>query len=81
MRQARYAIEAQDQKALIISDLGPWDRYPTVTNAAEGVVQELVSSGSLLPGMRLFCYDSDGQLDELLVENGAFAGFRCGVQP
>lgn len=56
-------------------DLGPWDQYLTVTNAAEQVVADLIKTGVLQPDQRLFCYDSAGQLDEMLVREGKFAGF------
>lgn len=55
----------------------------SVTNEAERVVQKLVDLGDVVPGRdRLFYYDSDGSLDEILVdERGAFAGFRRGGPP
>ncbi|CAK9251228.1 unnamed protein product [Sphagnum jensenii] len=65
-----------NKQVLVIRDLGPWDQHPTVTNDAEGVVAKLIESGYLSPSQRLHYYDSAGQLDELLVENGKFAGFN-----
>lgn len=62
---------------LIIRDVGHND-HRSVTNDAEKVVADLVASGDLPPGRRLFYYDSEGQLDELLVRDGKFAGFRPG---
>ena len=47
----------------------------TITNAAEAVVEELCESKVLAKGQRLWYYDSVGELDELLVENGQFAGY------
>jgi len=81
VRQAQYSIIEDDylqKKPLIIRDVGPWDLHPTVTNAAEEVVAGLVRRGLLPPGRRLLYYDSDGTLDEIVVEDGAFAGFRPG---
>ena len=66
---------------LVIRDVGPWDRHPTVTNDAEAVVEELVSAGCLPPGRRLLYIDSEGRKDELLVEDGRFAGFSPGPRP
>jgi len=66
------------ENILLIKDLGPWDLYPTVTNDANYVVEELVWCGHLREGQRLFYYDSDGSVDELLVKNGKFAGFAPG---
>lgn len=62
---------------LTIRDLGPWDRFPSVTNDAENVVAELRMK--LKAGQRLFYYDSEGRLDEIVIdERGNFAGFRAG---
>lgn len=79
--RARYMIEnpfAPTEEPLVIRDIGPWDKYMTVTNAAETVVGELVDRGALPPGRRLFYYDSEGQQDELVVKDGRFAGYAPG---
>jgi hypothetical protein len=63
--------------ALLIRDVGPWSHYPTITNAAETVVEELVALGRLQPnGQRLLYIDSAGEMDELLVKDGRFADFK-----
>ena len=63
---------------LVIRDLGPWDRYRTLTNDAEAVVRELWELGLLAGGRRLFYYDSLGVRDELLHADGVFKGFAPG---
>lgn len=69
-------VDVNDQR-ILIRDLGPWDQYPTVTNNAEAVVQELVDVyGKDLCRRRLFYFDSEGDMDELLVKDGIFAGFK-----
>ena len=75
---ARYEIvkEKSIEPILYIRDLGPWDKYPTVTNAAEGVVKALVTQGLLPEGRRLWYYDSENELDEILIKDGKFAGFK-----
>lgn len=73
--RARWSLDGESNRYLLIRDLGPWDRHPTVTNDAEAVVAEI---SPILRGRRLFYYDSTGQLDELLVLEGRFAGFRRG---
>jgi len=81
MSLARYVFVEDDflrTAPLIIRDIGPWDRHPTVTNGAEAVVRDLASSGYLPEGRRLLYYDSEGQLYELRVEHGRFAGFAPG---
>jgi len=75
MRCANYTIVADNEKELVIMDVGPWDQYPTITNSAEEVVEQLAGR---LNGRRLMYYDSDNQLDQLLVKDERFAGFRPG---
>jgi hypothetical protein len=73
MRKANYELVAQDSKHVLIKDIGPWDKYFTVTNAAEQVVAELAP---MLAGRRLEYIDSEGHCAVLLVDkNGKFAGF------
>lgn len=80
-RRAHWIVEEQHDTFIVIRDVGPWDRHLTVTNDAEGVVDQLLRSGTLRNGKRLFCYDSSGEFDELLVIGGRFAGFLPGVRP
>ena len=78
MRRANYVITEDDflqKEPLVIKDMGPWDEHPSVTNYAEGVVAELVAQGHLNNGRRLYCIDSSGDMDELLVKDGIFDGF------
>lgn len=49
----------------------------TVTNDAEHVVKQLRAVELLVPGRKLFYYDSANDLDEILWE-GAEIGFRPG---
>lgn len=81
MKISNYTILQNDPEKkdpLIIEDVGPWDRYKSVTNAAEEVVAELARDGYLPAGRQLLYYDSNGQLDEILVKDGVFAGFAPG---
>lgn len=75
MRNAKYVLVRGDSHATYIRDVGPWDRHLTVTNDAEKVVETLILQGLLPAGRRLFYYDSDGVLEEILVKNGRFIGF------
>ena len=72
MKTPRYEIVQVSEFYILIRDLGPWDVYPTITNGAEAVVAELASR---LNGRRLEYYDSEGECGQLLVRDGAFAGF------
>lgn len=80
MKMAHYTILQNDpeRKApLIIEDIGHRTGM-SVTNAAESVVEELVRDGYLPEGRQLLYYDSEGDLDEILVKDGKFAGFAPG---
>lgn len=72
MKQPNYTIESDTPDYLLIRDIGPWDQHPTVTNAAEQVVEDLAIR---LSGRKLYYIDSEGETDRILVENGQFAGF------
>lgn len=78
-RTAFYRIDARESTAemLVIRDCGDDMVEPvlSVTNDAERVVRQLVAGGLLPPGRRLAYYDSLGDLSELLVKDGEFAGF------
>jgi hypothetical protein len=77
MRKANYDIMVQTPQGIILRDLGPWDKYLTITNAAEEVVEELVSQGILKEGQKLLCHDSEGDLTELVHKDGKFVGFKA----
>ncbi len=72
MSKSNYKIIGQYEDCLLIEDVGPWDKYLTVTNDAENVVAEL---SPRLNGRRLDYLDSDGDRSTLLVKEGKFAGF------
>lgn len=75
MRPARYMIVHADSLSITIEDAGPWDKYATVTNDAEGVVERLAAAKLLPEGRRLFYIDSEGERGELLHSRGRFTGF------
>ena len=64
-----------DLMEVLIRDVGPWDRFITVTNDAENVVRDLIVKGMLPEGARLYYYDSEGELGEIVVMDGEFARF------
>ena len=72
MNRANYAVVKETPEFILIRDLGPWDRHGTVTNDAERVVADFAPR---LNGRRLLYYDSEDEMDELLVKDGKFAGF------
>jgi len=76
--RANYVIVEDDvlQKApLVIRDVGPWSKHRTVTNDVREVVKRLVYLGCLPIGRELFYHDNYGHLDQILIEDGEFAGF------
>ncbi len=79
MNRASYeVVEDRAGEPLVIRDVGPWDEHPSVTNAAEEVVEELFAAGKLPEGRRLFYFDSEGEQDELVHEGGVFKRFAPG---
>lgn len=70
-----YLIEVETDDHIILRDIGPWEDHPTITNGAELVVQEMLPQ---LRGRKLYYYDSEGELDELVVADGKFTGFAAG---
>lgn len=74
MNRSNYKKELSTRNWLIIRDIGPWDKYSTITNDAENVVEDILK-GDFPEGMRLGYYDSNGDLGELKIENGVFVGF------
>jgi len=71
---ARFRVEHFSPERIVIRDLGPWSQHMTVTNDAEWVIEKL----SPAPLQRVYYYDSEGQLDELLHRNQRFVGFAPG---
>lgn len=70
---ANYAI-VRDKKPnyVILQDLGPHYLYPTITNSAERVVEEL----DLPKGCKLYYYDSENELSEIMIQDRLFGGFK-----
>lgn len=75
-RVTNFKVVAADSDSITIRDLGPWDKFMTVTNAPEDAITRLIDSGVLHDGQRLLYYDSSGDLDEIVWDNATFRGFR-----
>lgn len=73
MRQANYRFIYNNDDAIMLEDIGPWDVHPTITNDAEQVVERLAVS--LYNGKHLYYVDSSGDTTELLHKDGKFTGF------
>jgi len=72
---AKYEVVSVTSESVVIKDLGPWTIHLTITNDAEGIVEEMVP---YLHGRRLYYIDTDGEMDELLIKDGKFVGFAPG---
>jgi hypothetical protein len=72
MPHANFDVVIDSQNRLVIRDLGPWHKHPTVTNDAEWVVEQLAAR---LNGRVLLYFDSEGDLGRLIVKDGKFAAF------
>ena len=68
MKSPSIRIVLSTGQFVLIQDIGPWETHPTITNGAELVVQDLVSSGKVQKGQRLFYIDSDGDPGELVFD-------------
>jgi hypothetical protein len=72
-RRACFRITEISPHHILLEDVGPWDRYLTITNDAENVIRDL--SPILAPGQRVLYRDSEGILTELKHKDGVFTGF------
>lgn len=74
MRRSNYRVSSTDDICIVLMDLGPHDKYLTITNDAENVVADLKDT---LCGRHLLYLDTDGELTELLHDGeGNFTGFK-----
>ena len=76
--KANFQIITENKDWILIKDIGPWDEYQTITNAAESVIEKLAQR---LGGRLLYYIDSDGNTDQLLHKDGEFTGFNAGGPP
>jgi len=72
MRKVNFEVIQQNDEMVLLKDLGPWDKYLSITNGAEQVV---ASVAPWLNGRRLEYIDSTGNRDQILVKDGKFSGF------
>lgn len=81
MNLPNYEIVADSSQSLILRDVGPWDRHPTITNGINQLLPVLIQRGILNNDKRLFYYDSEGDFGELLHRDGEFLGFKPAIAP
>lgn len=74
--RCRYLIETITAAAIVLRDVGHDEGRPTITGDVESVVERM-RHAELLDGRRLYYFDSDGRLDEIVLDgDGQFHSFR-----
>lgn len=82
MNEPSFIIVSAADDCVLIKDMSPWGHQPTVTNAAERVVEIMCSLFEFPEGRRLEYIDSEGERAQLIIKNGRFGGFApFPVQP
>ena len=72
-KPARYSVQNVTSVCVILKDdFDPADPTLSVTNDAERVVEEVYKS---YPGKRIFYYDTEGDIAELVHDKGKFTRF------
>lgn len=67
-------IESKSNSStLVLQDLGPWPKYPTITAAADKVVEDLLTRGIVLTDRRILYYDSMGFVTEIVLTDGKYS--------
>ena len=76
MIRSNFSILEFTDDRILLKDLGPWNRYRTITNDAENVIEHLHKTNRC--GKRRVIYKDSGEdLTELLHDgNGNFLGFN-----
>jgi hypothetical protein len=79
--EARYDLISSTPEYVLLNDIGGrtgGGNYMTITNAAEWVVQDLYERGFIKDGQRLYYLDTCDDIDEIVIKERRFAGFRHG---
>jgi len=71
--RSNYRIIYEDEYKIILKDLGPHDIYPTITNDAENVIQDLEHEQKL---KLIYYMGSDGIKTRLITNDDKFIGFE-----
>ena len=78
MKKIRSYFRIEDNRPrfpLVIRDLCKRN-FMTVTNDIENVVEYLYAENLLTPERKLYYYDTKGDLDEIVHENGQFVCYK-----
>ena len=78
--RSNFTILSITPEVVVLRDLGPWDRYQTITNDAEAVISHLHKSEVIGDNTKVVYQDSEGEWTELCHDNsGNFNGFKIGT--
>lgn len=77
---ANYQVLVDQKNFVLLLDVGPWDKFKTITNAAEDVVFDQHIKG--LGNRKLFYVDSSGDMTRLIHNGeGKFIDFAPALDP
>lgn len=68
MVKSNFDVLVDREQFILLMDLGPWDKFRTITNDAENVVKEMAQRG--LGDRKLFYVDSEGGITQLIHDGG-----------
>lgn len=74
MRAVYHIHQILEDEVLIFDDYDPQNPTMSVTNDVEAVLWDLKMRGYLRP--KVFYKDTEGQIDEIVHDNGKFVSFK-----
>lgn len=76
MIKSNFIINRVTPEVIELKDIGPWNKYQTITNDAEAVVAHLHQKEMLTPEKQIVYMDSNGEWTEIFHDGmGNFEGF------
>ena len=73
--KCNFVIEKNNLTYLLVKDIGPWNKYKSITNDIENLVKFLYERGTLY-NEKVFEYiDSEDEICEIQHLDGKFIGF------
>jgi hypothetical protein len=73
-----YDILKNEDDRILIGDQCERHNCPSITNAAEDVIDDLFCRGLITNGKRVFYIDTMNKIDELRHQDGKFTSFSAG---
>lgn len=75
-QECHYRIIQQEDDIVMLQDECEIYGGPSITNAAEQVIESLANSGDIGPGVRVLYQDTNGDIDELIHDGDKFLDFK-----